>query len=395
MSLRCTVSTQRHFEVSDSMDTAPFDLVIQSPRIVCVDSQFDGPGSVAIRDGRIAALGTQIEGSSCRTIQSEGMLLPGLIDLHAHPARGGSKYGVDPDQHFLPDGVTTVLSQGDAGADDWPAYRNETIARSSTRVQLAINLSRRGESMPGGCFAELEWADVEACLAAIADGGDRIWGIAANVSEIACERTDPRAVMQRAIRVREESGMPLLYGIHVPRGWSLDGQMPLLKAGDVVTYCFRGGEHCIVGADGRVHSAVRDARERGVLFDVGHGMGSFSFAVAEAAIADGFPPDTISTDKYARHIGLVPAHTLPRTMAKLRAAGMSERDVLTAATSRPARVLGLANEVGTLRPGASADITVLLPDDSAPLTDVEGRTRPGGAWRAALVVRAGRVVGGA
>ena len=385
----------RDQEPSEPMTAPLFDCIIHASRVFCADSKFDGPGSVAVRDGRIAAMGPDIDGPAHRTLRfDDGLLLPGLVDLHAHPARGGSKYGVDPDQHFLPDGVTTVLSQGDAGADAWPAYRGATIGGSTTRVRLAINLSRPGESMPGGCFEQLEWADVDACLRAIADGGDSIWGIAANVSEIACVRTDPREVMQRAMQVRDESRKPLLYGIHVPRGWSLDEQMRLLKAGDVMTYCFRGGEHSIVGEDGRVHPAVRDARERGVLFDVGHGMGSFSFAVAEASIADGFPPDTISTDKYARHIGLVPPHTLPRTMAKLRAAGMCERDVLRAATSRPAQVLGMAGEIGTLRPGACADIAVLVPDDSTPLVDVEGNSRPGGGWRAALVMRAGRLVGG-
>lgn len=377
------------------MNAAPFDLIIHASRVFCADSGHDGPGAVAVRDGRIAAIGATIDGPAHRTLHIDvGLLLSGLVDLHAHPARGGSKYGVDPDQHFLPDGVTTVLSQGDTGADGWPAYRDTTIGGSTTRVRMAINLSRPGESMSGGCFEDLEWTDVDACLGAIADGGDSIWGIAVNVSEIACVRTDPREVMRRAVRVRDESGKPLLYGIHVPRSWSLDEQMPLLKAGDVMTYCFRGGEHSIVGTDGRVHPAIRDARDRGVLFDVGHGMGSFSFAVAEAALADGFPPDTISTDKYARHVGLVPPHTLPRTMAKLRAAGMPERDVLAAATLRPAQVLGMAGEIGTLRPGACADIAVLVTDNSAPLVDVEGNSLPGEAWRAALVVRAGRVVGG-
>lgn len=375
------------------METPDFDLVIRASRVVCPASGIDEPGAVAVRGGRIAAVGSAVHGAARRTLDfPQGLLLPGLVDLHAHPARSGSKYGVDPDVHFLPHGVTTVLSQGDAGADGWPAYRNETLRSSRTRVRLAINLSRRGESMGGGCFENLEWADVDACLAAMADAGDDVWGIAVNVSEIACVRTDPRAVMRRAVRVRDESGKPLLYGIHVPRGWPLEEQLALLKAGDVMTYCFRGGEHSIVGPDGRVHPAVRDARARGVSFDVGHGMGSFVFAVAERAIADDFPPDTISTDGYARHIGLQPPHTLPRTLSKLRAAGMTERDALAAVTSRPARALRLEGEVGVLRVGACADLTVLESESDGRLVDVEGNVRHGSAWKAALTIREGTVV---
>ena len=175
--------------------------------------------------------------------------------------------------------------------------------------------------MPGGCFEVADDADVDACVAAIRDGGDAIWGIAANVSAICCGATDPRLMARRALAVAEATGRPLLYGLHEPEGWPLAEQLALLRPGDVVTYCFRR-EPTPILEEGRVHPAVREARERGVLFDVGHGMTSFSFPMAEAAIADGFAPDTISTDGYARHVGQTPPHDLPRTMAKLLAAGM-------------------------------------------------------------------------
>ena len=109
---------------------------------------------------------------------------------------------------------------------------------------------------------------------------------------------------------------------------------------------------------------VRAARERGILFDVGHGMASLDFGVAEAALADGFPPDTISTDVYQRHLGAVPQHDLPRTISKLIAAGMAETAALAAATARPAAALGLGGEIGTLAPGACADLAVLRFNDA-------------------------------
>jgi dihydroorotase len=369
------------------------DLLIEAGRVVCPETGLDGPGGVAVRGDRIVAVGQAV--AARRVLRfPEGILLPGLIDLHAHPAREGSKFGVDPDVAMLPRGVTTVMSQGDAGADNWAQYRETTIEACWTRVRLAINLSRRGESMPGGCFEVAEDADVDACVAAIRDGGELIWGVAANVSAICCGETDPRLMARRALVVAEATGKPLLYGLHQPERWPLAEQLALLRPGDVVTYCFRR-EPTPPLEDGHIIPAVRAARERGVLFDVGHGMTSFSFPVAEAAIADGFPPDTISTDGYARHVGQVPPHDLPRTMAKLRAAGMAEAEVFAAVTARPARILGLAPQIGQLTVGACADLAVLAwREEGATLVDVDGVVRAGGYWEAICTVRGGRVVDG-
>lgn len=368
------------------------DLLIEAGRVVCPATGRDGPGAVAVRGDRIVAVGEPV--AARRVLRfPNGILLPGLIDLHAHPANEGSKFGVSPDVAMLPRGVTTVLSQGDAGADNWADYRATTIEACRTRVRLAINLSRRGESMPGGCFEVADDADVDACVAAIRDGGELIWGVAANVSAICCGATDPRLIARRALAVAEATGKPLLYGLHQPEGWAFEEQLALLRPGDVVTYCFRRVPTPIVEGE-RVLPAVREARERGVLFDVGHGMTSFSFPKAEAAIADGFTPDTISTDGQAKHVGQVPTHDLPRTMAKLRAAGMAEHEVFAAVTARPARILGLAPEVGQLTVGACADLAVLAwREDGAPLVDVDGVAREGGCWEAVCTVRGGRVAG--
>ncbi len=370
-----------------------YDLLIRAGRIVCTQTALDGPGAVAIRGDRIVAAGAQVEGTARRTLDyPDALLLPGLVDLHAHPAKSGSKYGVDPDLEFLPRGVTTVLSQGDAGADNWRAYHRETIEDSRTRVRLAINLSRQGEPDGGPCFRDIEWVDVDACSRTILEGGDPIWGIAVNVSRDSCA-IDPREVVRRALEVAERMGKPLLYGMRNPPDWPIAEQLALLRPGDVVTYIFRDGPWSIVGNDGRVLPEVREARQRGVLFDACHGMQSFSFRVAEAAFADGFYPDTISTDQYAKHVGSQPQHDLPRTMSKFLAAGMPEHEVFARVGARPAEILWLAGEVGTLAPGACADLTLLAHNDSAaPLVDCHGAQRAGDCWEATLVVRAGKVV---
>jgi len=160
----------------------------------------------------------------------------------------------------------------------------------------------------------------------------------------------------------------------------------------VVTYTFRREPHGIV-AGGRVRPEVKEARDKGVLFDVGHGMTSLDFNEFEVALAEGFPPDTISTDQYARHVDSTPQHDLPRTMSKLLAAGMTESDIFRAVTLRPAQVLGLETEAGGLRPGAPADLTLLaFRDDAAALEDVHGEVRPGGCWEAVLTIRNGETI---
>lgn len=374
-------------------DSDPYDLLISAGRVLCSAGGLDGPGAVAMRGDRIAAAGPLVSGPARTRLDfPAGLLLPGLVDLHAHPARGGSRYGIDPDRHLLPRGVTTVLSQGDAGADNWPAYRDRVIGAARTRVRLAIHLSRRGESDPDWPYGSLADADAAACAAAIEEGGELIWGIAVNTG--ASIGIDPRAVLDRALQAAERTDRPLLFGTRMQSDWPLDEQLPMLRAGDVVTYCFNPLAEGMI-RDGRVRGCVREARRRGVLFDVGHGMASFSFPVAEAAIGEGFWPDTISSDQYRRHVGSRPQHDLALTVSKVIAAGLPETEAFRRATRRPAELLGLEDEIGSLRAGTCADLTVLEQADAAGrLRDVDGVERPGVRWVPRLTVRGGVVVAG-
>lgn len=282
------------------------------------------------------------------------------------------------------------MSQGDAGAQNLRQFVEETVEASRTRVIAAINLSSVGESATAGCFTNLERANVDACVQALEANRKHIWGIAVNVSRNACGDTDPRAVLRRGLEAAERSGLPILYGMRRFEDWPAADQLRLLRPGDVVTYCFRREPHCIV-EEGRVLPAVRDARQRGILFDVGHGTASFDFDVAEAALGDGFPPDTISTDWQAKHAGCKPAHDLPRVMAKLLAAGMNEADVFAAATWKSAEILR-NDEIGSLTVNACADLTVLGCNDDELLHDVNGNRRRARCWYPRLTVRAGAIV---
>jgi dihydroorotase len=374
----------------------PFDLVISAGRIVCLDSNWDGPGFLGVRDQQIAFLSETLPTNADNAREfleyPDGILLRGLIDLHAHPAVSGSKHGVDPDKYFLPNGVTTVLSQGDAGANNWEAFRKSTIENSKTRVRLALNLSSTGESRESGCFSHLEDIDVDRSVETIRENREFIWGLAVNVSKHSCAENDPRPILQQGIQVAEAAECPILFGMHDPKYWPMEEQLALLRPGDVVTYLFRSTPHNICES-GHVNSDILEARKRGVLFDGTHGVNSFDFRVVQTAFSEGFYPDTISSDFYRKTIGLEPPHSLVATMSKMRAAGMPEPEVFAAVTTRPAKILRMQETLGSLRPETCADLT-LLEWDSSKIRhkDVYGNKLEGGRWKTLLTIRAGKTV---
>ena len=375
-----------------------FDLIINAGRVFCAETGLNGPGAVATVGDRIVASGPDVSGSAKQTLDfPDSLLLPGLVDMHAHPAPGTWKYGIDPDIEILPRGTTTVLSQGDSGAAHWPVYKDTIISASNTRVRLAISAAVNGETGKLGetTFENIDDLDVEAAVAAINNGGDHIWGVAVNLSFAASGNADTRLVMARTLEMAEQTNRPLLFGARQePGDWPIAEQLELLRPGDVLTYCFNDSPDGIV-QNGKIIDAAERARERGVLFDIGHGMQSFDFNTAETAIARGFLPDTISTDQYIRHTGSQPQHDLLRTLSKFIASGIPEADAFARVTSRPADILGLAGEIGTLAPGSCADLCIASWNDNAPpLADVGGNTRPGGCYEPVQTVRAGGVISG-
>ena len=375
------------------MNSQENDLVISAGRLFCADTGLDGPGAVAVRDGLIAKSGPRTADLAGEALSfPDGILLPGFVDLHAHPAPSDWRFGIDPDSEILPRGTTTMLSQGDAGAATWDAYRGAIIERSRARIRMALSPAVYGERYDRGCFDNLDEIDVDACVETIeSDGGEHIWGIAANLASTG--RNDPREVMRRTMEAAERSGKPLLYGVRrQPGDWPIDEQLALLRAGDVFTYCLQGDAETIV-AGGRVRDSVWEARERGVLFDVGLGKGTTNMGVSVEALADGFLPDTISTDVYKRHLGWDPPHDMPMTISKLIRAGMPETEAFARATLHPARVLGLAGEVGTLAVGAHADLVVLRWNAGpVPQVDTADGVLEGPYLEPLLTVRAGVVV---
>ena len=362
------------------------DLAIECGRISDPANQIDGPGVVSIHNGLISSV--VVDSSNASTLEAkqiqrrpDEILLPGLIDIHAHPAVSGSIFGTAPDETMLSRGVTAVMSQGDVGANGIDAYVESTIQDSQTVVRLAINLSRIGEATQTGCFDDLQDIDIGACVEAIHRHAAVVPAIAVNVSHHACGQNDPQEILRVGLEVAAQTNRPILFGMRRPEDWSLAEQLELLRPGDIVTYCFRRQPHCIV-ENNRVLPCVVEAQRRGVKFDVGHGMGSFSFDVAERAIGDGFLPDTISTDHQSSHLTSAQnlPHDLPLVMSKLRAAGMSETDIFSAVTATPARLIDFGKGAGHLTPGAVARLTFLKETEPVDLFDVDMNRRQGTLW---------------
>jgi dihydroorotase len=369
------------------------DLVITAGRVYCADTGLDGRGGVAVKDRRIIASGPDVSGPAAETLDyPDAIILPGLVDLHAHPAPLSWRWGIDADTMMLRRGSTTVMSQGDAGARTWPQYREQIVDASQTRVLMALSPAVLGEYEKRGVFINLDEVDVEACVGVIKEDDGHIWGLASNLSNRACGDNDPREVMRRILEIAERTGKPILYGTRrEPYDWPLSEQLESLRPGDVVTYCFIDPAETL-DSRGKVVDALWKARERGVLFDLGLGKGTSDMGAAEAAIAAGFLPDTVSSDVHNSHLGWDPPHDLPKTISRIMAVGLAERDAFTMSTLRPAQVLGLAGEVGTLAPGAAGDISVLRwNQEPVPLADTPDGVRSGPALEPVVTVRAGRV----
>jgi dihydroorotase len=366
------------------------DLFLAGGRVVDPARGIDGNLGVAISGGRLTAAGSV--GSGAEIVDASGLVLvPGLVDLHTHLYEGVSHYGIDPDANCLRRGVTTAVDAGSSGAQTFPGFRRYVIERAQTRVLAFLHVAVQGMiSTLVGELEDLRWASPAQAVARAREHPDVIVGIKVRLG-YQMVGDDPGPALHLARQASEQLGLPLM--VHIidmrrPISWLLR----YLGEGDIVTHCFHANEGGILDQDGRLHPAVAGARARGVLFDVGHGAGSFAYRVARAAFAQDFPPDTVSSDLHAHNVA-GPVYDQATTLSKLLHCGMSLAAVITAATAAPAAALRRGGEFGSLAPGSVADLTGfelrtggwLLHDGAGRSEEVETLIVP------RLVVRAGRV----
>jgi dihydroorotase len=328
---------------------------------------------VRLEGPRVAAVDPELPPAPGETVlDARGLLVvPGLVDLHVHVFWGASHYGIEPDPHCLGTGTTTVVDAGSAGAHTFPAFRRYVIEVARTRILPFLNIGATGMVSPAvGELEEARHIDAAAALRTIEAHRDLIRGIKVRLSRDLVG-DNARLALNTAREVSAAAGLPIM--VHV-------GNTPLpladildeLRAGDVLTHCYHGNAEGILDERGSVLGAARRAAARGVLFDVGHGRGSFSFEVARQALAQGFRPGTISSDLHVYNLH-GPVHDLATTMSKLLHLGLPLDEVVEATTAAPARAVREAGVLGTLAPGAAGDVTLLeLRDGPVILEDAMG-----------------------
>jgi dihydroorotase len=353
------------------MGTAPraqnpqFDLLIRNGHVIDVRNNVDGVTDVAVAGGKVARVAAKIDPALARrVVDAAGLyVVPGLIDIHAHVFYGterdaylsNGESAVPPDSHSFRNGQTTLVDVGGAGWRNFPQFKEQVIDRARTRVLSFINIV--GSGMKGGPI-EQNLADMDPRLTAmrIRQHPGIIVGI--KVAHYQGPEWDP---VTRGVEAGRSANVPVMidFGGHTPPLSLEDLLMKHLRPGDILTHTYAhvNGRIPIVDEQGRVRPYVLEARKRGVIFDVGHGGGSFLFRQAVPAMKQGFYPDVISTDLHTGSMNGGMKDIL-NTMSKFLNMGMPLKDVIRANTARAAEVIK-RTDLGHLAEGADADIAVL------------------------------------
>ena len=351
-----------------------FDLLLTGGRVIDPAQNVDDVVDVAFADGRVAAIGRDLgEASYVRDVSGK-IVVPGLIDLHTHVYWGGTSLGVDPDQYAKWSGCTTLVDAGSAGPGNIHGFRKHVIEPAHVRVVPFLNLSFAGIfalhwDVSFGESSDLRLLNSRVCLAVAKEQADLICGIKVRIGG---GTSGPLGIapMQMALEVADQLGLPLMGHLDAPPPPRAE-VMKLLRRGDILTHCFRPWPNSPAAPDGGVQPDVLEARERGVIFDIGHGRGSFGFDTAMQMLKNGFAPDVISSDVHLTSIG-GPAYNMLITMSKFMEMGVSLKEVIRMSTINPARAARL-DDRGTLGQGLLGDATVLeIEDGDFTFEDVMG-----------------------
>jgi dihydroorotase len=351
-----------------------------------------------VSGGRIVSIGADIPRTGVKRVLdvTDCYVTPGLIDFHVHSYWGVNPYGCDLDQLCLATGVTTTMDAGSAGPVNLLGFRKLVHERSRTRMLGFIALAQHGVLNEPGELTNLGFADRDGAAQALSDNRDLGVGIKVRLHKKSIGENS-RPALKLAIEAAQATGTPIM--VHVgDTALSMEEIADTLRPGDVMTHCYTPQRPSIIDAQGRLLAQVRKAKERGVIFDVGHASGHFDFTLARRAMDDGLIPDIISSDLHGRmkQPGFGVVGDLPTTMTKFLALGLSLEQVVASCSVNAARAVGWQDRIGTLDPGREADIAVLqITDEAARLHDCVGgeithRQRIAVRW----TIRAGEVFEG-
>lgn len=369
-----------------------FDILLKGATILDPSRQVDEKGSVAVKDGKIAGVGKELDAAEARTVYdlTGKVVTPGLIDIHCHPSAGVLDGGVVADETALATGVTTVCDAGSTGAGNFATMRRFIIDPSRTAIFCFLNLGHaglvpvplRGELVSEGDFG------VEETRQVVEANRDIIRGIKIRLIDPLCQGVGMRAV-EAAKKVAAELGIPLVIhvGEHRPRetGDPLDdlsrAAVSLLESGDIISHYLTDKAGGLILDDGTIYPELLAAAGRGVALDTCQGFNHFSFRTARRAFEAGLTPSVVTTDLSLN--GMPVVQSLVVTMSKLLNLGLPLGDLVRMTTSRAARLIGEEERRGSLAPGRTADITVM---------EVTNGDYHFGDCRAGEILRAGQLI---
>lgn len=330
--------------------------------------------------------GKQVEADTIIDAENS-FVLPGLIDYHLHAFYDGTAISVNTDIICLPNGVTSVVDAGSSGWVNYPAFKRHVITQSAVKIKSYLNVVNVGLStLGGGSTSYLENTNPDNYnidkIKSTVESDSNILGLKLRYSkDISLNRgftQDPLEVTAKLARELETN-----FCVHVT-----DSTKPLyelvtyFEEGDVLAHCYHGVGHTIIGEDHKVYPQIKEARERGVIFDCSNGVAHFDFDIAQAAFDDGFYPDIISTDLTLKNsLRTDKVFSLLFVMSKYINMGMPLFDVVQAVTTTPAKLMKMEGQIGTLAPGAFADIAILkMKNEDVVFSDTKGKQLQGDCY---------------
>jgi len=338
-----------------------YDFLLKGGRVIDPANGIDAPMDVAVATDKIAAVAPDIPAAQAtQIIDVAGLIVtPGLIDIHVHVyhTREPETLSVIADHHSFRAGVTTVVDTGTAGAKHFLHFKRTVIDRARTRIFAYINIVQSGMLGP----FEQDVKEMDPALAAsiaLAYPDDCVGIKTAHywVQRPFDQAHPPWAAVDRALEASAICGKPLMVDFWHREGRSYQDLLRKMQPGDIHTHVY-AQQFPILNEANEPADFMFEARERGIIFDLGHGAGSFWFRQAIPALQGGFPPDSISTDLHIGNVNGV-VHDMLNTMSKLLCMGMPLPQVIARSTAAPAHEIGHP-ELGTLSIGAEADIAVL------------------------------------
>ena len=382
-----------------------FDLLVKGGEVLDPSQNLQARRDIGIRWGVIEAVEPDIPADRALRVLNVGgkLVTPGLVDLHAHVYPYGSAIGIPADELLTFQATTTMVSAGDAGANNFAAFRRFVVGQTRTRLYAFVHIANMGLTpFPVAELYNIDYAVVDACAKTVAENSDIAIGVKVRMSEniIAKNGIEP---LRRSIEAATKAGggarvMCHIGGVETPK--LMSDILDMLRPGDILTHAYSGlpndaGAFTNIVQDGRLLPAARAAKQRGVVFDVGHGGGSFDYTVAEAAIAAGATPDTISSDIHVFSGNTPGMPYLTWVMSKFLNMGFSLEQVVAMATVNPARIINRLPKLGTLQVGAPGDVSVLeLVEGPVEFVDTRDNKRQGKVQlRPANVVLAGVPLG--